>query len=75
MKSGEVLIRPILTEKANAQQEKLRRYAFKVSEGEQAGDQKSSGRILRCHCSGCEYGDCSGQGKIKVYKSRIDHRS
>jgi large subunit ribosomal protein L23 len=26
----EVLIKPILTEKANAQQEKLRRYAFKV---------------------------------------------
>ena len=33
MKSGEVLIRPILTEKANAQQEKLRRYAFKVIKG------------------------------------------
>ena len=31
MKLGEVLIRPILTEKANAQQEKLRRYAFKVN--------------------------------------------
>ena len=26
----EILIKPILTEKANAQQEKLRRYAFKV---------------------------------------------
>jgi large subunit ribosomal protein L23 len=33
MKLTEVLIRPILTEKANAQQEKLRRYAFKVSKG------------------------------------------
>ena len=33
MKSGDVLIRPILTEKANAQQEKLRRYAFKVNKG------------------------------------------
>jgi large subunit ribosomal protein L23 len=31
MKLSDVLIRPILTEKANAQQEKLRRYAFKVS--------------------------------------------
>jgi large subunit ribosomal protein L23 len=31
MKLTEVLIRPILTEKANAQQEKLRRYAFKVN--------------------------------------------
>jgi large subunit ribosomal protein L23 len=31
MKSAEVLIKPILTEKANAQQEKLRRYAFKVN--------------------------------------------
>ncbi len=30
MKLSEVLIKPILTEKANAQQEKLRRYAFKV---------------------------------------------
>ncbi len=30
MKPSEVLIKPILTEKANAQQEKLRRYAFKV---------------------------------------------
>lgn len=30
MKLTDVLIRPILTEKANAQQEKLRRYAFKV---------------------------------------------
>ncbi len=30
MKLTEVLIKPILTEKANAQQEKLRRYAFKV---------------------------------------------
>ncbi len=31
MNPTEVLIRPILTEKANAQQEKLRRYAFKVN--------------------------------------------
>ena len=31
MKLSEVLIRPILTEKANAQQEKLRRFAFKVN--------------------------------------------
>jgi len=30
MKLTEVLIKPILTEKANAQQEKLKRYAFKV---------------------------------------------
>ena len=31
MKVTEILIKPILTEKANAQQEKLRRYAFKVN--------------------------------------------
>ncbi|MCM5529268.1 MAG: 50S ribosomal protein L23 [Chitinophagaceae bacterium] len=31
MKLSEVLIKPILTEKANAQQEKLNRYAFKVA--------------------------------------------
>lgn len=31
MKLSEVLIKPVLTEKANAQQDKLRRYAFKVS--------------------------------------------
>jgi large subunit ribosomal protein L23 len=31
MQLAEVLIRPILTEKANAQQEKLKRYAFKVN--------------------------------------------
>lgn len=31
MKVTEVLIKPILTEKANAQQESLRRYAFKVN--------------------------------------------
>lgn len=31
MKLSEVLIKPVLTEKANAQQEKLRRYAFKVA--------------------------------------------
>lgn len=31
MKLSEVLIKPILTEKANAQQEKLRRFAFKVN--------------------------------------------
>jgi len=31
MRFSDVLIRPILTEKANAQTEKLRRYAFKVS--------------------------------------------
>ncbi|MEI6583806.1 MAG: 50S ribosomal protein L23 [Chitinophagia bacterium] len=30
MKLTEVLIKPILTEKANSQQESLRRYAFKV---------------------------------------------
>ena len=30
MRQSEILIKPILTEKANAQQEKLRRYAFKV---------------------------------------------
>jgi large subunit ribosomal protein L23 len=31
MKLSEVLVKPILTEKANAQQETLRRYAFKVN--------------------------------------------
>ena len=31
MKLSDVLVKPILTEKANAQQEKLRRYAFRVS--------------------------------------------
>ncbi|RTL60123.1 MAG: 50S ribosomal protein L23 [Sphingobacteriales bacterium] len=31
MKLSEVLVKPILSEKANAQQEKLHRYAFKVS--------------------------------------------
>lgn len=31
MKLTEVLIKPVLTEKANADQEKLRRYAFKVA--------------------------------------------
>ena len=31
MKLTEVLVKPILTEKANSQQEKLRRYAFKVN--------------------------------------------
>jgi large subunit ribosomal protein L23 len=31
MKQTEILIKPILTEKANAQQDKLRRYAFKVN--------------------------------------------
>jgi len=31
MKLSEVLVKPILTEKANNQQEKLRRYAFKVA--------------------------------------------
>ncbi|HTQ65932.1 MAG TPA: 50S ribosomal protein L23 [Puia sp.] len=31
MKFSQVLIKPILTEKANNQQEKLRRYAFKVN--------------------------------------------
>ena len=31
MKLTEILIKPILTEKANAQQEKLRSYAFKVN--------------------------------------------
>jgi large subunit ribosomal protein L23 len=31
MKLSEVLIKPILTEKANSQTEKLRRYAFKVA--------------------------------------------
>lgn len=31
MKSSDILIKPILTEKANAQQDSLRRYAFKVA--------------------------------------------
>jgi len=31
MKLSEVLVKPILTEKANSQQETLRRYAFKVA--------------------------------------------
>lgn len=31
MRPSEVLIKPILTEKANAQQESLRRYAFRVA--------------------------------------------
>lgn len=31
MQAAEVLIKPILSEKANAQQEKLKRYAFKVN--------------------------------------------
>ena len=42
MKLSEVLIKPILTEKANAQQEKLRRYAFRVDQkSKQTGDKKS----------------------------------
>src|SRR5579864_1592927 len=31
MKLSEILVKPILTEKANGQQEKLSRYAFKVA--------------------------------------------
>ncbi|RYZ61097.1 MAG: 50S ribosomal protein L23 [Chitinophagaceae bacterium] len=31
MRPSEILIKPILTEKANSQQESLRRYAFKVA--------------------------------------------
>ncbi len=31
MRLAEVLVKPILTEKANGQQDKLRRYAFKVA--------------------------------------------
>src|SRR6266513_1021480 len=31
MNHSEVLLRPVLSEKANAQQEKLRRYAFRVA--------------------------------------------
>jgi large subunit ribosomal protein L23 len=31
MKLTEVLVKPILTEKANLQQDKLRRYAFRVN--------------------------------------------
>jgi large subunit ribosomal protein L23 len=31
MNLSEVLVKPILTEKANSQQEKLRRYAFRVN--------------------------------------------
>ena len=31
MKPSDILIKPILTEKANAQQDKLSRYAFKVA--------------------------------------------
>ncbi len=31
MKLSEVLVKPVLTEKANAQQDTLRRYAFKVA--------------------------------------------
>ena len=31
MKTSEILIKPILTEKANKQQDSLRRYAFKVA--------------------------------------------
>lgn len=31
MKVSDILIKPILTEKANSQQDKLRRYAFKVA--------------------------------------------
>lgn len=33
MRTSEILIKPILTEKANGQQESLRRYAFKVARG------------------------------------------
>ena len=31
MKLSEVLVKPVLSEKANAQQDKLRRYAFRVN--------------------------------------------
>jgi len=31
MKLSEVLVKPIVSEKANAQQEKMRRYAFRVA--------------------------------------------
>ena len=32
MRLSDILIRPILSEKANAQQEKLHRYAFRVNQ-------------------------------------------
>ena len=54
MKLSEVLIKPILTEKANAQQEKLRRYAFKVDRRankleikKAVEDFNSAGKILK----------------------------
>jgi len=53
MKLSEVLIKPILTEKANSQQEKLRRYAFKVArKANKLEIKKSGGEFLRCfrHC-------------------------
>ncbi len=60
MKSTDVLIRPILTEKANAQQEKLRRYAFKVNtRANKLEIKKAVEAFLRDHGSGCEYGHCS----------------
>ena len=56
MKLSEVLIKPIITEKANAQQEKLRRYAFRVNRrSEQAGDQKSRGKFLWSERYRCKY--------------------
>jgi large subunit ribosomal protein L23 len=46
MKLSEVLVKPIVSEKANAQQEKLRRYAFRVARKANNWNKESCGRIL-----------------------------
>ena len=47
MKLSDVLIKPILSEKANKQAEKMNRYSFVVDKkSQQAGDQEGSRKFL-----------------------------
>ena len=72
MKLSDVLIKPILTEKANAQQEKLRRYAFKVAKkANKLEIKKAVEEFYGVTVVDVNTSTSPGKNKTTLYKSRF----
>ena len=76
MKLSEVLIKPILTEKANAQQENLRRYAFKVArKANKLEIKKAVEEFYGVNVIDVNTVSCAWQKQNPLYKNRFYKRS
>ena len=75
MKLAEILIKPILSEKANPMQEKRRQLAFRLArKANKLEIKKAVEEFLWCKCCRCKDTGCSWQKQKPLYKSRCYFR-